>query len=143
MEVTLRDVARPDSGAGRRTAMDEKWMQTKREVFKRDGGRCRFEDCLTAAEAYSLVPGVCETLDPAHVISVSDDVTQTYNPKNVITLRRFIHRRMDAYQNPLNGRSITANEHYWWWWRIITRRTDVYDELTDYKSLVLGLIGII
>lgn len=126
---------------GHRSSEDMKWQETKAAVRKRDGNRCRFEKCLSAIEVNHLVNDCPATLDSAHVLSVGDFPDQTYNVKNVYTLKRFIHRRMDAYQNPLNGRPLdNANEHWYWWWRIIEERVADYDAGVDYKALVFSLI---
>lgn len=128
------------STVGRRTAEDAQWTAAKKEVAARDGKRCRLEKCLSCVEAAQLIQGVCSILDPAHVIPVSEDPTQVYNTRNIVSLRRFIHRRMDAFQNPLTGQPISKNEHYYWWWRILEARIAEYDPATDYKALVLSFI---
>lgn len=125
---------------GRRSFEDPKWIACKKEVAKRDKGLCQFQFCISLVEANQLVVGNQKQLDPAHVIAASDDAENIYNPKNVVTLQRYIHRRMDDYQNPLNCESITKNEHYYWWWRIITHKVEKYNDNVDYKEMVENFI---
>lgn len=125
---------------GRRSFEDEEWQACKKVVRERDKGKCRFKSCLSVTEFYQIKPGTPANLDPAHVIPVSEDSKIMYNPRNVVTLTRFIHRRMDDYKSPLTGEDITKNEHYYWWWRILENKVACYDENVDYKALVLEYI---
>lgn len=126
---------------GRRSSEDPKWTECKEQVRKRDKGRCQFQFCISLKEAYLLKDGSQKALDPAHVISASVDPTIIYNPKNVVTLQRFIHRRMDNFQNPLTGEDLNShNEHWYWWWRITQHKSINYDENTDYKELIYNYV---
>lgn len=121
---------------GRRTTLDPKWQKCKEIVRKRDKGRCQFQYCISIVEAHKLIVGTQKELDPAHILAASDRPELIYNPDNVITLQRYIHRRMDNYENPLTGESISLNEHYYWWWRIKNHKVAEYDENVNYKDLL-------
>jgi len=122
--------------AARRSSDDEKWVETRKLIDKRDKRMCQFEDCLSAKEFYSLKTGSPLNLDRAHILAASAYPDQIYNLKNIITLRRFIHRRMDDYQSPLTGDPIDINTHFYWWWRILNKSTEKYNKETDYELLL-------
>lgn len=120
---------------GRRTSADPEWKKCKEEVRKRDHGRCVFQECLSVQEAYQLKVDGPTACDAAHIFSASQEPSQIYNPKNVVTLQRFIHRRMDSYKNPVTGADLDGiNEHYYWWWRIFKKTVATYDPDFDYKN---------
>jgi len=120
-----------------RSSSDPKWKITKDIVDKRDKRSCRFERCISAKEYNQLIQGSPKTLDRAHIFAASAHPELLYNPNNVITLRRFIHRRMDDFTNPLNGESISLQEHWYWWYRIYTHKIIKFDENTDYELLMI------
>jgi len=124
----------------RRSADDPKWLATKSIVDKRDKRSCQFARCLSAKEAHQLISGIPTTLDRAHIFSAANYPDMIYNAKNVITLRRFIHRRLDDYQCPLTGQTTSIQEHYWWWYRIVTHQMIKYDETIDYEELLLSAV---
>ena len=128
------------NGNGRRSSDDPKWVETKKIVDKRDKRQCQFERCLTAKESYQLEKGSPVTLDRAHILSAANYPDQIYNPKNVITLKRFIHRRMDDYQCPLTGSPVNKNLHFFWWYRILKKSTELYNDNTDYELELLVAI---
>jgi len=120
-----------------RSSDDPKWCETKKIVDKRDKRTCQFERCLSAKEFYQVVSGSPKTLDRAHILAASAHPEHLYNIKNVITLRRFIHQRMDEFRSPLNGQPIELNEHFWWWLRILQRKYIEYDVTKDYELLLM------
>lgn len=121
---------------GRRSKEDPKWQEVKKIVYDRDKDSCQFMKCLSMKEFFMLKQGVQKNIDPAHIFSASSEPTQIYNPKNIICLTRFIHRRMDDYQSPLDGSDIDLNTHYYWWWRIYNKKIASYDKDVDYKKLL-------
>lgn len=121
---------------GRRSSVDPEWQKCKEIVRKRDKGRCQFQYCISIKESFELKAGTQKELDPAHILSAGSNPELIYNPDNVITLQRYIHRRMDNYENPLNGKSVSVNEHYYWWWRIKNHKIAEYDENITYKDLL-------
>lgn len=126
---------------GRRSSEDPKWTECKSIVRQRDKSRCQFQFCISIQESYSLVVGSQTALDPAHVIPASVDPSIIYEPKNVVTLQRFVHRRMDNFQNPLTGEDLnSSNEHWYWWWRITQHKVISYDADVDYKQLIYNYI---
>lgn len=120
----------------RRSSDDPQWIETKKIIDKRDKRCCQFERCLSAKEFYQLQKGSPTTLDRAHIFGAAAHLELIYNPKNIITLRRFIHRRMDDYQNPLNGETIDIKEHFYWWYRIKNHKVADYDPEIDYELLL-------
>ena len=121
---------------GRRSSDDPLWVEAKKQIDKRDKHQCQFERCLTAKEFHQLRPGSPKNLDRAHIFSAANFPNLLYTLKNVITLRRYIHQRMDDYQCPLTGDPIEINQHYWWWIRILNHSTEAYNELIDYEELL-------
>lgn len=121
---------------GRRSSLDPEWQECKEAVRKRDKGRCQFQFCISIKESFELKTGTQKKLDPAHILSAGSNPELIYNPDNVVTLQRYIHRRMDNYENPLTGESISVNEHYYWWWRIKNHKIAEYDESITYKDLL-------
>ena len=121
---------------GRRTSKDKQWILTRLEVDKRDQHSCQFEKCLTAKEAYQLKIGLSKTLDRCHIFSAASNPEWIYNIKNIITLKRFIHQRLDSYTSPLDGSNIELNEIYWWWWRILNKSTKKYSPEINYEHLL-------
>lgn len=127
----------------RRSSNDEEWQKVKDIVDKRDHKRCRFQFCISATEYYKMKAPEgkdVKNIDHAHIFSVGAEPSQCYNPKNLVCLSRGFHRRMDNYQNPLNGNPIDLNEHYYWWLRIATKKVIEYDSSKDYKSLLKEFI---
>jgi hypothetical protein len=125
---------------GRRSSDDPKWVECKKLVDKRDKRNCQFDRCISAKEFHQLDKKGPVTLDRAHILSASANPEQIYNIKNIITLRRFIHTRMDDYQCPLIGESIELNKHWYWWWRIYNKLICDYDENIDYEMLLKSVI---
>ena len=117
----------------RRSSSDPEWAELKRKVDARDKRCCQFEKCLSAKEFYMLKKGTPLNVDRAHIFSAAHFPDLIYEPKNVITLKRYIHRRMDDYESPLNGRPLGVNEHFYWWYRILMKRPIEYDSNTDYE----------
>lgn len=127
---------------GRRSSIDPEWQKCKAIVYARDNNRCQFYKCLTATEAYSISGDRTQhEVDPAHIFAASHNPDLIYEPKNVILLERWVHRRMDNYQSPITGLSIDLNEHYYWWYRIFKRMYVQYDESVDYKDILYGEIN--
>jgi len=125
---------------GRRASEDIEWQNTKKLVDRRDKKSCQFEKCLSAKEFHQLIKGSPITLDRAHIFSASNHPELIYNPKNVITLRRFLHRRLDDYKNPINEQPLSYEENRYWWWRIKNHKIEKYDPEIDYELLLLSEI---
>jgi len=123
-----------------RSSDDPKWVQCKAIVDKRDKRACQFDRCLSAKEFYQFIDGNPKIKDRAHVFAVSAHPELLYQPKNVVTLRRFIHQRMDNYLSPLNGKPISIEEHYYWWYRIVTHQVLCFDETIDYEALLQSTV---
>jgi len=124
----------------RRDSKDPEWIKCKSAVDKRDKRQCQFERCLSAKEYHQLRRGSPSSLDRAHILSAASRPDKIYNPNNVITLKRYIHRRMDDWQCPLTGEPADANTHFWWWKRIKTHSMEAYDPYIDYELELLGII---
>lgn len=123
----------------RRGVNDPYWILLKKIVTKRDK-TCKFLKCLSAKEYYSLKNGSPTTIDHAHIFSAGAHPDKIYWPDNVVLLSRFIHRRMDDFQSPLTGDTITKNEHFYWWYRIKESIVEEYDESIDYELKLLQLM---
>jgi hypothetical protein len=125
----------------KRSSSDEKWQRVKCVIDKRDNRSCQFEKCLSAKEAYMLKVNGPKTLDRCHIFSAGSHPELIYNSKNVITLKRFIHHRLDSYKCPLTGEPLDANETHYWWHRILLRKVTDYDSNIDYELLLLNEIA--
>lgn len=126
----------------RRDGDDAEWKKCKEQVDRLCRKRDVFQFCISAKESYLLKPGNEKQLDHAHIYSASAYPDQIYNPKNVVLLSRYIHRRMDDYKNPLTGEPVDLNEHYYWWWRIAARKIADYNPDENYDILLRQLIFI-
>lgn len=118
---------------GRRSSADPFWQECKRKVDQRDKCQDIFKMCLSAKEYHLCKPGNQMQIDHAHVFAASEEPEHIYNPKNVVCLVRWVHRRMDDYQNPLNGESVDRNEHFYWWYRIVTHSVISYNPEEDWE----------
>jgi len=104
--------------------VDERWGAVREEIFTRDGHRCRLKSILSIQELrlFKEHDGYfMNTLDGAHVIARSISKNLYYEPRNIITLDRVFHSRLDFNKCPLTGKGITRQEKEWWWIRIIGR----------------------
>lgn len=81
-----------------------------------------------------------KSMDRAHIFAASARPDLIYVVNNIVTLTRFIHKRMDNFLSPVTGNNITREEHYYWWWRILTKSLEKYDEDIDYEQLLLEKI---
>lgn len=120
----------------RRGKDDPYWKECKDIVDKRDKKRCRFLACISAKEYYMMKGEGQSQIDHAHIFSASSEPSLIYEPKNVVCLTRFIHRRMDDFKNPLTGKPVELNEHYYWWYRIFTARIFDFDVNINYEKLL-------
>lgn len=102
---------------------DEKWQVIKEKEFKRDNYQCQLLKKLNYSEKKIFEENTPKTqrenLDPAHILRKSQYPCYYYNTKNIITLNRASHNRLDHNQDPLTGRQISRNEVELWWKRII------------------------
>jgi hypothetical protein len=130
----------PKVNYGRRSALDPEWKRVKAEIDRRDKRQCRLLLCLSITEAKQLKYGSEKTLDRAHIFAASSRPDLIYNTNNIVTLTRFIHRRMDNYQSPVSGENISLQEHYYWWWRILTKSIEKYNDTLDYEQLIISKI---
>lgn len=128
---------------GRRSAIDEKWQQTCREVDIRDKGVCRCLSILLPSEYEQLKTlnppqWMLERLDHAHIFPVSLHLQKTYEKNNVVLLCRWCHTHIDNLLNPLTNESMSKNEQWYWWVRIKFKLSDLkYDDKIDYEDLYI------
>ena len=127
----------------RRSSNDPQWSQTKMLVDKRDHKLCRLMRCITVVESKLLKVGSPKTIDRCHIFKASVFIDHIYNIKNIVSLQRYIHHRMDNYENPLDGTPIDLNETWYWWYRIYMTNTEKYDKDIDYELILRKEIGII
>lgn len=106
---------------GRRSKEDEQWQETRRQCKLRDRNMCVICKMLTPGEHMLFMkshPAFLQTIDIAHIESVSGHIEKVYDVNNVVCLCRCHHSRLDAYQNPITGKRMSAEEHEEWWKRI-------------------------
>ena len=108
---------------------DEQWEEVRRLVRERDEGCCRFVKILSVGESKSahdkgvaIYEGTLGS-DTAHVIRRSQSSRLYYDPRNLVTLQRIVHQRLDTYRNPLTGKSATREETDTWWKRLVGLET--------------------
>jgi hypothetical protein len=116
---------------------DPLYEKVKKEVDLRDKRCCQFSRCLSIKESYQFIDGSPKTLDRCHIFSRSSHQKLIYIKNNIISLQRFIHRRMDDYKNPLTNENIDINKHFYWWWRIKNHCIEDYDEEIDYEEILM------
>lgn len=103
---------------------DEKWEELKFKLFKRDKS-CLLSKILTEREKQFLNKYqkdflyINNYIDGAHILSRNEAPNLVYEVTNVILLGRLFHQRLDSYQNPLTGKSITIKERKRWFERIM------------------------
>lgn len=110
-------------GKSKKRKVDERWERVKAEVFERDEHNCRIQSLLGH---YSSLP-----VDPAHVIRRSQSKKLYYDKRNIVSLSRLYHTRLDSYLDPLTGKSITREEADSWWKKIVGQET--WDYLQENK----------
>ena len=120
--------------------IDPKWDKVCKLVDIRDGRRCQFDKCLSIKESHQLIISEPKRVDRCHILSRSLYPELIYNINNIITLSRYIHRRMDNFENPLNGSNLDDKLHFYWWYRILFHRIEKFNEDVDYKELLLNKI---
>lgn len=108
-----------------RSSEDEQWQSVKKDILERDGCFCRCCRIMTPAELgirnkLNLPNYLFQILDPAHYHSVGGHIEETYDIDNLYTLCRSCHDALDSYRSPVNGKSISREEHEQWWQRIIS-----------------------
>lgn len=110
--------------------IDEKWIQIREQVFRRDGYKCVLLKNLTQLE-YSILQmnagKMIKIIDPAHILSRSTHSKLYYNVDNIVTLNRYSHSMLDSFHHPLYGNSISKEEQQEWWIKIIGKNR--YDML--------------
>jgi hypothetical protein len=124
----------------RRSSSDPEWKKVKAAVDARDKRQCRLMMCVSISEMKQLKIENEKTLDRAHIFSASSRPDLIYNPLNIVTLTRFVHRRMDNFCSPITGENISLKEHYYWWWRIFSKSIEKYNNDIDYEELLLSKI---
>lgn len=112
----------------------------RRLVDLRDRGICQFTRCLTAVEFNQLKVGSPGNVDRCHIFPRSSYPELINNSNNIITLRRFIHRRLDDWLCPLTGNVIDLRYHYFWWYRIFLRKIENFNSEFDYELELLEKI---
>lgn len=123
---------------GRRDSTDERWIETKDVVHKRDQGRCRLLRVISAREALILkkkAGAQLSKIDAAHFLPVSARPDLCYDPNNICSLNRYSHEMLDSYKDPITGGSISKEEVLEWWLRIIGTNKQQYRYLLE-KQLI-------
>ena len=109
--------------------VDEKWVAVQKEVWVRDGGKCRFSSTLDQKTYIECVKphlwGDLKRIDCAHILPRSTYPSLKYNSSNIVLLYRCIHTKIDNFIDPLTNKPMTKEEHETWW------RSLVGDELYD------------
>ena len=122
-----------------RSKEDILWQETKKKCWERDRGICRCCAILTPEEmgirqktfipSNFLVPS-----DVAHIEAVGAHVEKTYDLDNVVLLCRSCHTRLDTFQSPVTGKSISTEEHTAWWDRIKNGNTSYSTSISQTNS---------
>jgi hypothetical protein len=128
---------------GKRDSTDQEWQDLKKRIKTRDKNMCRGLRCLSSGEYKKFIessPGNINTIDPAHIFPVSAYPDMCYNDKNVLSICRGIHTRLDNFKDLITGNSCGINETYYWWLRCIKMDIIKYEEELDYKQICFDLI---
>lgn len=108
---------------GRRDFDDEKWLEVKQIVRKRDKGKCRLLRVISAKDALILKKKagcLLSRIDAAHFLPVSERPDLCYDPNNICSLNRYSHEMLDSFRNPITGAHISEAEVLEWWIRILS-----------------------
>jgi hypothetical protein len=122
----------------KRSKDDIEWQALKKRIKERDKNMCRGLRCMSTGEYKEFLnshPAGLAPLDPAHILEVSTDGDLCYVDKNILTLCRGFHTRIDSLQDPITGNSCSLNRRFYWLWRCIKSEIIHYDEDTDYQQL--------
>jgi len=96
--------------------IDEKWVEVRTKVFKRDKYSCQYTQYLKKSKmceyfmAISLTKGNEDAVDPAHIFGKGAFPHLKYDEDNVITINHLFHMRLDEYRHPLTGEGLTKEE---------------------------------
>jgi hypothetical protein len=113
------------------------WEKVKKEVDLRDKRQCQLARCLSISESHQLKIDGPKIIDRCHIYSRSSYPELIYNKNNIVTLSRYIHRRMDDFKDPIYGNNISIEEHFYWWWRIKNHKIEKFNEEINYEELLL------
>jgi len=106
---------------GRRDSNDEKWIEVKDRLHKRDKSRCRLSRIISAKDALILrhrAGSRIGKIDAAHIFPVSTHPWMVYELNDLVCLNRYSHEMLDTCRDPITGASITHEEVYEWWEKI-------------------------
>lgn len=114
----------------RRDKNDEAWQACKKVVYQLDGNMCCLCKCMTFAEQAKQQAffkkqgstGNLSTIDPAHHIPVSSDISIMYDPNNVYCMCRWHHHNLDNLMNPFDQSPMTQEEAEAYWQRAMNTR---------------------
>ena len=123
---------------GRRDSTDERWIETKDIVHKRDKGRCRLARIVSAREMLVLrkhAGSKLSRIDAAHFLPVSERPDLCYDPNNICSLNRYSHEMLDSFRDPVTGASISKEDVLDWWIRIIAANKQQYSYLVSKQLL--------
>jgi hypothetical protein len=113
------------------------WEKVKKEVDLRDKRQCQLMRCLSISEYHQIKVCGPITIDRCHIFSRSSHPELIYNKNNIISLQRFIHRRMDDFKDPIYGNTIDINLHFYWWWRIKNHKIEAFNNELDYEEFLI------
>ena len=121
---------------GKRDKDDKEWQNVKKFVFERDKNKCRFMSIIPAKDASKIrkiAPStMLRVLDPAHVIAVGVCSHLVYEPRNIVTLCRWVHECLDNCKSPITGNMISKEERDSYWIKIVGSVT--YGTLQELKK---------
>lgn len=110
---------------GRRGPDDERWIDVKDRLHKRDKGRCRILKIISAKDALILrrrAGSKIAKIDAAHIFPVSTHPWLVYELNDLVSLNRYSHEMLDSHRDPITGSSISAEEVAEWWEKIAGER---------------------
>ena len=97
---------------------DERWEHIRSDIGKECLLMKRLKELNRREELCELdrnAGWLLKTVDGAHFLSRSKYPMLLYFPDNVVPLNRYSHSMLDSYRDPLNGETITKEEHDAWW----------------------------
>jgi len=110
---------------------DPLWQEVADKVWKRDKSQCRLLSKLKIdnPDLYlyfikNNMKSLYTKLDLAHIVPRSQSSELYYEPSNVLLLNRISHGLIDTYHDPINGKSITKEEHEKWWRYILNEKME-------------------
>lgn len=111
--------------------VDEKWLETRQLVIKRDDNKCRVWSILSLPNKKYILENfqsdylyLSKILDVDHIIPKSVRFDLYYDLDNLVLMSRYFHRLLTDYKHPVTQKKITSDE-----------KKDIYEKIKNKTML--------